>query len=204
MVDTQIDYRQADKADIQNLIELERKVWGQEMAAGEDKWLARFSKFPNGILVARQNGTIAGVIVINVIKWTYSSGVYPTWEEATGNGLLTNFDGQFGDAMYGVDLTVRPGSSPKIAGRLLRMAIKYTRDRNLKKGFLGSRIPSLRSYIKKNHVNILDESLVMLVAARDVEVRFFCRTGFKLIGVKKDYFPLDEDSLGWGAILELI
>jgi hypothetical protein len=77
-------------------------------------------------------------------------------------------------------------------------------EKNADHGFLGCRIPSLRLYVEKNKIKKEDinENFVLERAKKDWEVRFFMQNGFKIIAACQDYFPPDEESLGWGIIIE--
>jgi len=200
-VKDKVVYRQARWEDIDALCELELEVWGKEMAAGRDKWESRLKIFPEGVIVAEKNGKLVGVLVIQIIKWNYPSGYFPTWEEVTANGYITNHDSD-GDTMYGVNLTTLP-DNPGIAQQLLKKAIFKTKQRGITKGFLGCRIPTLQKTINERNIKDINKELVLLIAKRDPEVRFFVQNGFSIIGARNDYFAPDKDSDSWGIILKL-
>ena len=197
-----IIYRNAVLSDIPQLVVLEQKVWGEDMGAGSDIWKKRINVFSDGIFIAEQNNVIMGVVVIHRIKWNYPVGYYPIWLEVSGNGQLDNYDPR-GDTFYGDDMTVLPGM-PGIASELIKMSISLKYEKKLSRGFLGCRILSLRTYVKKNNIKPeeVNEKLVMERAKKDLEVRFFKQNGFKIVAVRRNYFPPDEESLGWGAIVE--
>jgi len=198
----QVIYRHATMDDIEALVNLELEVWGDDMAADRDKWISRISIFPEGVHIAEKDERIVGVIVTHIINWDYLCGYYPSWAEATADGYITNHNDD-GNVMYGVDLTVLPGMSG-VASRLLQMAIRKTRERKITRGFLGCRIPSLRSYVHEKNIEVIGEKLVESIAIMDPEVRFFLQNGFRIVKVCENYFSQDEDSLGWGVILELL
>ncbi len=192
-------YRNAKLADVEKLIKLELEVWGQDMAADREKWISRLTIFPQGTFVAESNGRIVGVVVTHIIKWDYPPGYYPTWAEATAGGYITNHDEE-GDTAYGVNMTVLPGW-PQVAQMLTRLGKSVRRERRLSKGFIGCRIPSLANKIKKLKVKNIDNKIALQLARQDPEVRFFLSNKFRLEAVRKNYFPIDKQSLGWAAIL---
>jgi hypothetical protein len=199
-VKNKVIYRQACWQDIDALCELELKVWGKEMAAGRDKWESRLKIFPEGVNVAEKDRKLVGVLVIQMIKWNYPPGYFPTWEEVTANGYITNHDSD-GDTMYGVNLTVLPGM-PGVAQRLTQLGISYKKKSGAKNGYFGCRIPSLKSFLKKRKISEVDNDIVKAAALHDPEVRFFIQNGLRLKYIKEKYFLPDNQSLGWGIILE--
>ena len=97
-------YRQARKSDIPKIVELEKAVWGAEMAADIDFWEKRINIFPKGVSVACQGKRIIGNAVTHIINYDFQNG-FLTWEEATENGTLKNHD-ENGNVLYGVNISV--------------------------------------------------------------------------------------------------
>ncbi len=192
-------YRNAQLADVENLVKLELEVWGRQMAADYDKWVSRLTIFPAGTFVAEKQGKIVGVVVTHIIKWDYPPGYYPTWAEATADGYITNHN-ETGDTAYGVNMTVRPGQ-PQVAQKLVQLGKSVRRQRNLAQGYIGCRIPSLAKQAKKLNILDFDCETVVRLASQDPEVRFFASNKFKIVTARKNYFPLDKHSLGWAVIL---
>ncbi len=202
MRENQIIYRHAVMDDIKALVKLELDVWGNDMAADKDKWISRINIFSEGTWVAELEKKLVGVIVTHIIKWDYPEDYYPSWEEVTANGYITNHNNN-GDTMYGVDLSVLPGI-PSVACRLLQTAIQGAHIKELDRGLLGSRMPSLKNKIDGDTTNKVSSEFIKNLARKDPEVRFFIKNGFRIITACKDYFPADKESFGWGIILELV
>lgn len=197
-----IEYVNATMADVKGLVELEKEVWGG-MAAEDSKWISRIKIYPAGTFVAKQNGKILGVVVTCRINWPYADNEHPTWDEASGNGFLTNHRDD-GEVSFGVDLTVN--DSPGVAVELLKLAIDLHWANKARRGMLGGRFPSLAEYVKNNNIDseTLTPEKVLALSREDSQVKFFCAQGLTPIAAKKNYFPPDKDSLGWGIILEAI
>jgi hypothetical protein len=191
--------RQATLNDIKQLCELELMVWGEEMSASWENWESRINIFPEGVTVAVKSGRIIGVIVMNIIKWNLPRNTFMTWEQATGCGTIKNHDPD-GDTLYGVDLTVVEGS-PGVAKSLVLEHLKCLERMDKAKAIIGCRIPSLSEYYGPD--DVISEDQLKVLTRKDPEVRFFLGCGFKIIGFKKDYFPIDKASLGWGVILSV-
>ena len=201
MKEKKIVYRQPTMDDIDKLCELEKNVWGEEMGADRKKWESRLNIFPDGIQIAEFDNRIIGAVATVIVDWNYVDGYLPTWAEMSGEGLITNHNPQ-GNVMLGIDLavvTVKYG----VANRL----VQFTKDLQIKKnifaGGLGCRIPSLAEYVAKNSINNITKELVEKVAKTDVHVYFWKKNGFKIVAARKDFFPPDIESLGWGLILSV-
>jgi hypothetical protein len=193
-------YRNANLGDVDKLEKLEMAVWGEEMAARSDKWISRISIFPEGTNIAVLENEIIGVSVSHIVDWHFNNGNFPTWEEITADGCITNHK-ENGNIMWGVNASVLP-NSPRVAEDIVRKNFTSAKTRNMKFIF-GCRIPTLSTRVGNNTV---DQNIGVLsqIALRDPEVRFFImKFGFKIIGFKHNYFEKDSKSLGWGVILQL-
>ena len=189
--------RIAELKDIDDLIKIERIKWKADIAAGREKWESRIKIFSEGTKVALKDGQIVGVVVSHVISLDYSDGNYLTWAEATDNGYITNHC-ETGNIVYGVNLTVLEGN-PEAASMLVRENLKIPKKRKIAT-LIGSRIPTLhKRYKEKNDFN---EKNVIMYAKKDLTVRFFINLGFYIIGAMKDYMPDDDESFGWGVMIE--
>ncbi|MCK4540464.1 hypothetical protein KAU09_04910 [Candidatus Parcubacteria bacterium] len=189
--------RVAELKDIDGLIEIECEKWKLEIAAGKQKWESRIRIFPEGTKVALKNGQIVGVVVSHIINLDYSDGNYLTWAEATANGYITNHC-DTGNIVYGVNLTVLK-DNPRVASMLVRENLKIPEKRKIAT-LIGGRIPTL--YRKGKAKDDFTEKDVIMYAKRDPTIRFFISLGFVVIGAMKDYMPDDDESLGWGIMVE--
>ncbi len=197
-------YRQPTMDDIGKLCELEKNVWGEEMGANREKWESRLNIFPEGIFLAEKDSHLVGVSVLHRVRWDYPEGEFPTWQEITANGYITNHNNN-GDVLYGVNMSVIFGH-PGVARIFTSLAVQLKNKYMIQRGLLGVRIPSLKRYIKKKGIveSQLTPEIILSVSRKDPEVRFFCSyDNLKVIAAKQDYFPIDKDSLGWGIILEV-
>lgn len=195
-----IIYREAKFADIPTLVNLEKEVWGEEMIADEEKWESRIKTFSEGVYLGEYEGKILGIVVCLIVDWKYPAGYCPDWFEVSDNGYIGNHN-MNGQVLYGIDMTVLP-KNLNVASVLLQRVF-YLRNYYKKAGgMLGSRIPSLQKYVEKNNIEIVDKELVEKVARKDPTVNFFMKGKMRWVGARKNYFPPDEESLGWGLILE--
>lgn len=195
-------FRNAGLSDVNDLVELEKEIWGEDMFAEHDKWAARINKFPEGVRLVIQNGILIGAGVVLRVDWKYPDGYYPTWAEITDNGYIGNHS-PAGNVLYGVDISVRP-KKEGIAGKILQWSLDMIKECHIARGMLGCRIPSLVQKVPAEQSSRLTPEQVCELALADPSVQFFMGYGFKLVAARKDYFPEDEASYGWGAILENI
>jgi len=200
MTRKKIIYRNANSGDVGSLVALEERVWGH-MAAHEDKWRSRINIFPDGVWIA-ESRDIIGVLVAHIIQWDEKNG-FPTWEEASGDGFIRNHDIN-GNVLYGIDFTVEEKTGKNVAVRLLEFPTNMAKESKQFKGMTGARIPSLCKKIRKKDLAKASDEDILRLAKKDPTVNFFLQHGYRIIGIKKDYFSVDEESFGYGAMLEVI
>jgi ribosomal protein S18 acetylase RimI-like enzyme len=189
-----IKIRQARLEDISRILAIEGGAWGSEKSASREMFESRIKTFPEGVLVAENNGKIVGVVVIERVNYDLKNNAF-TWYQITDNGFIKNSHNPNGDTIYGVDLSVAPAfQNSGIGTRLLenigKMAIRY----NVKRGMLGGRIPDY--YKHSNEVSIED----YVKSDVDPEVRFYRKAGLKIIKIIPNYFK-DPESLNYGILL---
>jgi ribosomal protein S18 acetylase RimI-like enzyme len=189
-----IKIRQARLEDISRILAIEGGAWGSEKSASREVFESRIKTFPEGVLVAENNGKIVGVVVIERVNYDLKNNAF-TWYQITDNGFIKNSHNPNGDTIYGVDLSVAPAfQNSGIGTRLLenigKMAIRY----NVKRGMLGGRIPDY--YKHSNEVSIED----YVKSDVDPEVRFYRKAGLKIIKIIPNYFK-DPESLNYGILL---
>lgn len=202
MIKAGVVYRGAEWDDISGLIDLDRRKWG-DLAAGRDKWESRMSTFREGTRVAVLEDKIVGVFVNHIVDYPeVVDGRYPTWEEITADGYITNHN-PGGNMVYGVNFAV-DSPIPKVAYNILGDVIReVARPRGLP-WRIGYRAPFVSKYHKEHGAGKLSKDKVLELALEDPIVnRLFFRQGFKLVGVSENYFSRDKASDGWGVIVEV-
>jgi len=199
MNDSRVIFRSPSMNDISALEEMERKVWGENMFASREKWKSRISIFSEGICIAERSDEIIGVVATLILDWRQFSSNLPSWFEVSGDGMGYTHNNQ-GNVLYGIDLSAVPGQE-KIGSSL----VQFTKDLRLKLrlpgGGLGCRIPSLAKYVKKNNISFIDEIVVKKAMQSDLHLDFWKGNGFNPVKIIRDYFPVDEESLGWGVLM---
>lgn len=195
-----IEIRQGNMDDIPAILDVERDAWGEESAATKEMFESRIKIFPQGVLVAVLNKEIVGVVAVEKVNYDLEKNAY-SWYEITDNGFIKKSHKENGDSLYGVDLSVRPsfqrlGIGKKLLEGVADLAIRL----NLKQGLLGGRIPGFHKYSDK--MNVEDyASLEKDGKPLDPEIRFYKKSGLKIIKIISDYYK-DPDSLNYGVLLQ--
>lgn len=197
-----VKIRKAKIEDIPQILEVEKAAWGEERAATFEMFESRIKTFSEGTLVAVIENKIVGVIATEIVNYNPEEKIL-TWYEVTDNGYIGKTHNPKGDTLYGVDLSIHPLYQNKGIGKRLmiaigRLAIKY----NLKRGFLGARVPNYHKYA--NRIKIEDYVRITKDKGRDIppdpELMFYQKLGLKIVKVVPNYFK-DPESLNYGVLL---
>lgn len=199
---SKIKIRQAKVNDLKNIIEIEKKAWGENGAADISKFKSRIKTFPEGTLVAELNGEIIGVVSTEIVNYDWQKESY-TWYEITDNGYIAKTHNPQGNTLYGVDLSVIPEAPRGVGTKLLECVAKLAIRYNLPYGMLGGRMPDYHKYADKytpkEYVNAKTTTKKGLEPL-DSEIRFYLRAGLKIIRIIPNYFK-DPESLNYGVLL---
>ena len=192
--------RQARQADIPEIIKVERRAWPKGGAATSEQFNSRIATFPAGVMVAVIDSRVAGVVAGEIISSNYLENDNISWSGITDDGYIRRSHNPVGDALFGVDLSVDPEYRNAGVGKALLLEIgKMAIRRNLKMGILGARMPDYHKYSK----DVKPESYIRLRNRDgrlvDSELRFYEKSGLKLVKVVPHYFP-DKDSLDYGVL----
>lgn len=194
------EIRRAEIEDIPQILEVEKAAWGEKNAANWEMFESRIKTFPEGTLVAVSGDKIVGVVATEIVNYNPEEKTL-NWYEITDNGYIKKTHNPKGDSLYGVDLSVHPLYQNKGVGKKLmvavgKLAIKY----NLKRGFLGARIPNYYKYAQKikveDYVKITEEGKEI---PPDPELMFYRKLGLKIVKIIPNYFS-DPESLNYGVL----
>jgi len=192
--------RKAELADIEEIISVEARAWPVEGVATAEQFKARIETFPDGVLVAELDGRVVGVVVGEKVNLDQLKEEGISWHSITDGGFIKKSHNPSGDTLYGVDLSVDPQYQHRGIGRRLlqeigKMAIKS----NLKAGVLGARMPDYHKFAHRftpeEYLNFRDKDGKLV----DEELRFYERSGLKLLRAIKNYFP-DSESGNYGVL----
>jgi hypothetical protein len=127
-----------------------------------------------------------------------------TWADITSNGTLAESHDPKGDYSYGINLSVHyKANGLNISDALVMYGLAVMVRNNKKGGFIGSRIPGFKSFLKyhsgssiEDYVNLRRKNGKL----RDYELSLYEEAGFKVVKILPNYFP-DPASLNFGALV---
>lgn len=198
-----IKIRQAKISDIGQIVEVEKKAWGEKGAADAQKFESRIKTFPEGTLVAELDNKIIGVVATEILNYKDWENKDFSWYDITDNGFIKKTHNPNGNVIYGVDLSVIPEAPSRVGTSLLECIGKLAIQHNFKGGMLGGRMPD---YHKFSNQYSPEEYIKQKIQTKngleplDPEIRFYFRAGLKIIKIIPNYFE-DKESLNYGLIL---
>ncbi len=196
-----ISFRLATKYDIDDIVTLEKYVWGKE-GADRKKIYSRISIFPDGNIIAIYQERIVGYVSFQYVD-DITNDLNLSWNDITDNGKIVDSHKTDGKYIFGINISVHGSVSGKNLGTLLIFQVGANLILNNKIGvFLGSRIPGFKSY-KKSNPDISADDYVKLRRngqLRDPELRMYNKEGLMPVKIIPNYFP-DEASLNYGVLL---
>lgn len=158
------------------------------------------NKFPDGQVVIKVNGEIAGCalsIIVNYIK--YEGG--HTYKQVTDNYTFNSHDPK-GDELYGIDVFIKPNYRGLRLGRRLYDYRKELCEKlNLKGIAFGGRIPNYHKYSDNNSPKEYIEK-VKNKEIHDPVLNFQLSNDFHPARILKDYLEGDSDSGEFAVLLE--
>lgn len=177
---------------------LEEKAYPSMPPYADGVILGQINAFPQGHFVAVYEGKIVGFAAS--FRISGEIGLKPhTWKEITGNGYASRHDPE-GDYLYGMDICVDPDlRGLRIGQRFYNERKKLCKHLRIKGIIIGGRIPGLSRKIRHSGSPEAYVELVKSKKIRDQVLSFQLRNGFEIIGVLKDYLPIDQDSLGYAV-----
>jgi len=192
--------RQALPGEVDILLRIEAAAW-LEKAATREMLLSRMEVFPEGVFCAIKEGRIQGFAVNEIIDLNKFDQNNLSWALLTDNGFLRKSHDYSGDSLYGVSISVPPYVSDKnVALRLYEYGAKLAVRFNLKKIYVGSRIPSFHKYTDKMTA---EEYVYKKTAAGrilDPELALYVSMGMKIERIIPNYFT-DPESLNYGVLV---
>lgn len=106
-------------------------------------------KFPEGQVVIKINNQIAGCALSIIVDYDSIDDIH-TYEDITGNYTFNTHDADKGDALYGIDVFIKPEFRGLRLGRRLYDYRKEICEKlNLRGIAFGGRIPNFISILKR-------------------------------------------------------
>jgi hypothetical protein len=195
-----IRFRQAKTADVAELMELEKTVWGAG-SADEVKISSRINAFPAGNWVAEYQKKIVGYMCFQYVN-DLTEASKCTWADITDNGKTTESHQPNGQYIFGINLSCHPCMKGNNLGtKMLTFVWADLISQNKKGMFVGSRIPDFCDY-KAEHPEITAQEYITLKKNEkhiDCGLRLYAREGMQIVKLVPDYFP-DPASMNYGVL----
>ena len=192
--------RQASLADTASIVDLSKRVYGEDYCYIPEMVAGQLTHFPEGQFVAVYEGEIVGYCATFRIAEEVALKPH-TWRTVTGGGYGSRHDA-LGDWLYGMEVCVDPKRRGlRIGRRLYDARKKLCAKLDLKGIVFGGRLPGLSRKIKQYGSPQAYVEAVQADRLRDGTLSFQLRNGFELLGVLQNYLPSDKESLGFAAHL---
>ena len=157
-------------------------------------------KFPEGQVVIKVNGQIAGCALSIIVNYNDFSKSH-TYEEITANYTFDSHDDD-GDVLYGIDVFIKPDYRGLRLGRRLYDYRKELCERlNLRGIAFGGRIPNYNQYADKLSPKQYIEK-VKKKEIHDPVLNFQMANDFHPARVMKGYLAGDQASKDYAVLLE--
>jgi predicted amidohydrolase/GNAT superfamily N-acetyltransferase len=192
--------RQMTAADIQAVIDMQSRVFPEDLRWTPDEIAHHLAVFPEGQLVAvDETGRIIGSASSLIIDWDdYAESA--KWSAITGHGTFDTHN-PLGKTLYGADLCVDPEARRHGVGSLFYEARKkMVRERRLKRLLTGGRIPGFN----QAPAGTTARDYVADVATgkrKDSTLSFQLANGLVVLDVVPEYLD-DTESRGFATLLE--
>ncbi len=192
--------RNATMADVKAILDLTEKVYSGMPPYPLDMIRGQINHYSEGHFVAQLGDKIVGYSAAIRVPGEKALKKH-TWKEITGGGYGTTHEAD-GDWLYGYEVCVdQEIRGYRIGQRFYDARKKLTKYLRLRGIVFAGRMPNLKKKIKdvktpENYIELVKEKKI-----KDPVLGFQLRNGFEVIGLIKDYLPLDEASLGYAAHL---
>lgn len=188
------DYHELREAMIASYTNMPNSYWKEHHIESLIK------RFPEGQVVVKVNGQIAGCALSIVIDYGKFEGVH-TYKEITGNYTFSTHTPK-GDVLYGIDVFIKPEYRGLRLGRRLYDYRKELCERlNLRGVAFGGRIPNYHKYADKLSPKEYIEK-VRRKEIHDPVLNFQISNDFHPAKVLKGYLEGDEASNEYAVLLE--
>jgi len=198
MTEPTITLREATRADVPRLVEMNRDAYPilaeEDVVWGERHLISHQRVFPQGQLVAEIAGKVVGAVATLVVDLGPNPLRHHTWPGITDSGYFTNHDLQ-ADTLYGADVYVDPHYHGKGVGAALYEARRQLcRRLNKRRILAGGRLANYHEHASR----MSPEEYAERVAAgelKDKVLSFQLREDFTLRGVMPHYLqdPLSRN-----------
>jgi len=171
-----------------------------EMYWRESQIHSLIQKFPEGQVVIKVNGQIAGCALSIIVDYE-SYGDHHTYAEITGNYSFNTHKPE-GDILYGIDVFIKPDfRGLRLGRRLYDYRKELCEKQNLKGIIFGGRIPNYHKFQDRMEPKEYIEK-VRLREIHDPVLNFQISNDFHPIRILKGYLEGDQASGEFAVLLE--
>ncbi len=187
--------------DFEQLIQIQKECFPPPFPSDlwwtEDQLSNHIRLFPEGAICAEIGEEMAGSITTLIVN---HQGEDHTWEEITGDGSISTHDPN-GNALYVVDISVRPKYRKTGIGKLLMQALFHlVVELKLDSVLGGSRMPGYEKVKDQLSPNEYLES-IMEGTRKDPVVSFLMKAGRTPVKLLPNYLD-DPESANYGVLME--
>jgi GNAT superfamily N-acetyltransferase len=191
--------RNTTNADIQPLIELQRRVYPDIPHWRKPLLLNQLDVFPEGQFVAEIDGELVGAASSFVVLWDEWQ-VEHSWKEITARGSFETHNPE-GHTLYAAEVFVHPNRrGTGIGHALYEQRRRLCRQLNLKRIMACGRLPGYHRYADQMSAELYAQKVVW-GDLHDTVLSFQLHEGFHYCGIVPDYIPEDSESRGYAALI---
>ena len=188
------DYQELKKAMIESYIGMPNSYWS------ESQMESLIRRFPEGQVVIKVNNQIAGCALSLIVDYSKVERIH-TYQEITGNYTF-NTHKPDGDALYGIDIFIKPEFRGLRLGRRLYDYRKELCEKlNLRSVAFGGRIPNYHLYsdimTPKEYIDKVKKKEI-----HDSVFNFQISNDFHPVKILKNYLEGDKASNDYAVLLE--
>jgi predicted amidohydrolase/GNAT superfamily N-acetyltransferase len=158
-------------------------------------------KFPEGQVVIKINNQIAGCALSIIVDYDNIDDIH-TYEDITGNYTFNTHDADKGDALYGIDVFIKPEFRGLRLGRRLYDYRKEVCEKlNLRGIAFGGRIPNFHKYSE----DMTPKEYIDKVRRKEIHdpvLNFQISNDFHPVRILKGYLEGDNSSGEYAVLLE--
>ncbi|HCY54956.1 MAG TPA: carbon-nitrogen hydrolase [Oceanicaulis sp.] len=192
--------RNATLADVPEILALQDRAYPNLPPDLPGMIRGQIQAFPEGQFLVEYEGDVVGWCATFIISEALAMSPH-TWAEITGNGYAARHD-EDGEWLYGMEVAVDPTRRRlRIGQRLYNARKQLCQAWGLKGVVFGGRLPGYR---RRRKAYPIPEEYLAAIEAREVKdsvSNFQMRMGFEPVGVLKNYYPEDTDSLGHASLM---
>lgn len=192
--------RNATVEDVPAILELQDRAYPTLPPDLPGMIRGQIQAFPEGQFLVEYEGDVVGWCATFIIAEELAMRPH-SWAEITGNGYAARHD-EDGEWLYGMEVAVDPTRRRlRIGQRLYNARKQLCQAWGLKGVVFGGRLPG---YKRRRRQYPTPEEYLAAIEAREVKdsvSNFQMRMGFEPVGVLKNYYPEDTDSLGHASLM---